>query len=93
TLRGRAHVGNPFRDSTLVGEFTAPSGRTVGAEGYYDGDDTWRLRFAPDEEGDWHYLLRGEGVELFERGSMVVGPAQGRGFVGIHPQNPYAFAY
>ncbi len=65
----------------------------MSVEGYYDGGETWRLRFAPDEEGDWQYLLRGEGVELFERGSIVVGPATGRGLIGIHPQNPYAFAY
>lgn len=92
-LRGRAHVDNPFRDSSVAGEFTSPSGRTLEAEGFYDGGGTWRLRFAPDEEGEWRYLLRGEGVELFLRGSIVAGPAASRGFIGIHPDNPYAFAY
>ena len=93
TLHGRAHVGNPFRDAALVGEFRAPSGKTVVAEGFHDGDDTWRLRFAPDEEGGWQYLLRGEGVELFEEGRLEVAPAATRGFIGIHPGNPYAFAH
>jgi hypothetical protein len=64
TQRGRARVANPFRDAALVGEFTAPSGKTVTVEGFYDGEETWRLRFAPDEEGEWRYRLRGEGVEL-----------------------------
>ena len=60
-LHGRCRVENPFRDAALVGEFTAPSGKTIDVEGFYDGDDTWRLRFAPDEEGEWRYRLRGEG--------------------------------
>jgi hypothetical protein len=92
-LHGRAHVANPFRDAALVGEFTSPSGQVRVVEGFHDGGDAWRLRFAPDEEGEWSYLLRGEGVELFRRGRMQVKPGTGHGFVGIHPQNPYAFAY
>jgi hypothetical protein len=92
-LRGRAHVDNPFRDTTLVGEFTSPSGNIVSVEGFYEGDGTWRLRFAPPEEGEWKYLLRGEGMEIIRRGSMIVGPAKSRGFIGIHRDNPYAFSY
>jgi hypothetical protein len=92
-LRGRAHVENPFRDTTLVGEFTPPSGNTVSVEGFYEGDGTWRLRFAPPEEGEWKYLLRGEGMEIIRHGSMIVGPAKNRGFIGIHQDNPYAFSY
>ncbi|MDO8542154.1 MAG: DUF4038 domain-containing protein [Opitutaceae bacterium] len=92
-LRGRSHVANPFRDAALVGEFTSPSGKTVKAEGFFNGDEMWRLRFAPDEQGEWRYLLRGEGVELFQRGALRCTAPLGRGFIGIHPQNPYAFAY
>lgn len=94
TLKGRAHVANPFRDAALVGEFTAPSGKTTVLGGYYDGNDTWALRFAPDEEGDWSYLLRGEGVEILARGKIHCAPAPAgkHGAIRIHPQNPYAFA-
>jgi hypothetical protein len=92
-LRGKAHVANPFRDAALVGEFTAPSGKTVVVEGFHDGGDTWKLRFAPWEEGEWKYLLRGEGVELFQRGRLTCTAPRGHGFIGIHKDNPYAFAY
>ncbi|HEU0141468.1 MAG TPA: DUF4038 domain-containing protein, partial [Bryobacteraceae bacterium] len=92
-LRGRAHVENLSRDTTIIGEFTSPSGKTLQVEGFYDGDETWRLRFAPTEEGEWTYLLRGEGVEIFQRGRIVAGPATTQGFIGVHPQNSYAFAY
>jgi len=92
-LHSRSHVENLFRDAALVGEFTSPSGKKIVAEGFYDGDDTWRLRFTPDEEGEWRYLLRGEGVELHRRGRLCCIAPRGHGFIRIHPDNPYAFAY
>src|SRR5262245_28891705 len=93
TASGRSHVENPFRDAALIGEFTSPSGKMTTVEGFFDGDDTWRLRFAPGEEGDWTYLLRGKGFEFQSRGKLRCTAATSRGFVGIHPTNPFAFAY
>lgn len=92
-LRGRSHVENPFRDATLVGEFHSPSGKTVSLEGFYCGQDVWKLRFVPEEEGEWRYLLRGEGVSLYAEGKLHAKPPRERGFIRIHPENPYAFAY
>jgi hypothetical protein len=91
--RGRAHVANPFRAAALVGEFTSPAGKTMVVDGFHDGGDTWRLRFAPTEEGEWSYLLRGEGVEIFQRGRLRCTAPRGHGFLGVHPANPYAFAH
>lgn len=92
-LHGRCHVENPFRDASLVGEFTSPSGKTITVEGFHDGGDTWRLRFAPDEEGEWRYTMRGEGVELSARGRLCCVPSKSHGFIRIHPDSSYAFAY
>ncbi len=84
---------NPFSDAILVGEFTAPSGKTNRVEGFYDGDNTWRLRFAPDEEGDWQYRLRADAAGILQEGRLRCTKPRGHGFIRIHPQNPYAFAY
>jgi hypothetical protein len=92
-LHGPSHVENPFRDAALVGEFTSPSGKQIVTEGFYDGGDTWRLRFTPEQEGEWRYLLRGEGVELHQSGRLRCIAPRGHGFIRIHPDNPYAFAY
>ncbi len=91
--KGKSTQSNLFTDSTLVGEFVSPSGRTNVVDGFYDGDDTWRLRFAPSEEGDWSYLLRGEGVEILQTGKLRSTPPRGHGPIGVHSGNPYAFAY
>lgn len=92
-VAGRALTGNPFRDAALVGEFTSPSGAVKVVDGFYDGGETWRLRFAPDEEGEWNYRLRGEGVEVHQRGTLRCTAPRGRGFIRVHPESPHAFAY
>jgi hypothetical protein len=92
-LHGRSRVENPFRDAALVGEFTAPSGTALRIEGFHDGGDAWRLRFAPTEEGEWRYRLRGEGVAIAREGRLRCIAPRGHGPIRIHPENPYAFAH
>jgi hypothetical protein len=90
---GKSHGQNPFIDSVLVGDFTSPSGKQISIDGFYDGDDVWRLRFAPDEEGEWTYRLHGEGVEIYQTGTLLCTKPTTRGFIGLHPGNSYAFAF
>jgi hypothetical protein len=90
---GPSRAANPFRDAALVGELVSPSGKTNVIDGFFDGGETWRLRFAPDELGEWSYLLRGEGVEILQRGKLRCTKARGNGPIRIHPENPYAFAH
>ena len=89
---GACLVENPFLDTRLVGEFISPLRRTNIVDGFYDGDNVWRLRFAPGEEGEWSYRLRGEGVEVLQEGRLLCTAPLGHGFIRKHPQNPYAFA-
>ncbi|MCC7374933.1 MAG: DUF4038 domain-containing protein [Verrucomicrobiales bacterium] len=90
--RGWFHGTNAFREAAWVGEFTAPSGATRVVDGFFAGGDLWRLRFSPDEPGEWTYRLRGEGVEILRHGTLRCVESGEPGFVGIHPGNPYALA-
>ena len=50
---------NPFTDVTLKATFThAVSGKMITVDGFYDGDDTYRIRFMPTEQGKWTYTTR-----------------------------------
>ena len=49
--------GNPFTDVVLNAEFQYKN-RTFFVEGFYDGADTWKIRFMPTEEGEWHYTVK-----------------------------------
>jgi hypothetical protein len=52
-----ARSGNPFVDVTLSAEFRFGH-RTVEAAGFYDGAGVYRVRFMPDEIGDWQYTTK-----------------------------------
>jgi hypothetical protein len=46
---------NPYTDVDLSVTFISPSGDERAAWGFWDGDATWRVRFAPSVEGRWEW--------------------------------------
>jgi hypothetical protein len=46
---------DPFDDIELDVNFTGPEGIVMAMPAFWDGDDTWRVRFAPTEVGLWDY--------------------------------------
>ncbi len=56
SFRGTAD-GNPFLDVKFSGRFTNGD-RTVEADGFYDGDGMYRIRFMPDRLGVWKYRTK-----------------------------------
>ncbi|HKO10637.1 MAG TPA: DUF5060 domain-containing protein, partial [Acidobacteriaceae bacterium] len=70
--------GNPFVDVDLHAEFRFGN-RTVRVRGFYDGEGVYRIRFMPDEQGDWSYRTTSNAPQLDGRtGSLqCVAPAEG----------------
>ena len=56
-------AGKPHADVSLSAEF-ANRNRTFFVEGFYDGDDVYRLRLMPDEVGQWRYVTTGNVTAL-----------------------------
>jgi hypothetical protein len=48
---GPAH-GNPFKEVSLTAEFDN-AGRAFRADGFYDGDGRYKVRFCPNLPGEW----------------------------------------
>jgi len=50
---------NPYdvHQVDLTAVFTAPDGQDWTIPGFWDGKDTWRVRFTPSAEGEWSYRL------------------------------------
>lgn len=61
-LAGPGH-GNPYLDYPLQATFYN-GGRKVKTTGFYDGGCTYRIRFMPDREGDWHFVTSSPAPEL-----------------------------
>lgn len=47
---------NPPQQAELRVTFTAPSGERHVVFGFWDGEQTWRVRFSPNQVGQWSYL-------------------------------------
>ena len=92
SLRGPA-AGNPFVDVRLGAQFRFRH-RVVEADGFYDGGDTYRIRFMPDELGEWSYTTSSNAAALDGRtGSFtVVAPSAGN-HGPVHVRYTTHFAY
>jgi hypothetical protein len=55
-LQSNKRYANPVQEAALTVRFTSPSGNKRTIYGFWDGGDTWRARFAPDEIGEWTFI-------------------------------------
>ncbi len=47
---------NPVQEAELKLSLTSPSGEQRTVRGFWDAEQTWRVRFAPNEVGKWSYV-------------------------------------
>lgn len=86
----------PFVQVRHFGELRAPSGRTFTIDGFHDGGSTWRVRFAPDEPGRWHWRTWSEPADNGLLGAGVIDvTAEGAapGFLRASPGIGCGFAW
>ncbi len=57
-LTSSSQYENPFTDVTVSATFTGPSQRKYTVDGFYNGGNSWRVRFMPLESGDWSYVTK-----------------------------------
>lgn len=87
-----AKGANPFVDVDLSAVFTNGE-REFSVDGFYDGDQTYRIRFAPPEEGKWRYWTRSNLKELAHiSGEFTCTKAISRGALTIDARYPHWFA-
>ncbi|MCY4569914.1 MAG: DUF5060 domain-containing protein, partial [Candidatus Poribacteria bacterium] len=66
TLSG-PDTGNPFTEVELTAEFKhrdTNEGQTFEPQGFYDGNGIYKIRFMPDEIGEWTYTTKSNTAEL-----------------------------
>ncbi|NLD43976.1 MAG: DUF4038 domain-containing protein [Chloroflexi bacterium] len=86
---------NPFVDVIVDAEFTAPSGARRIMPAFYDGGNTWRVRFSPDEAGTWRLHIRTMPREDMPEQEAIfqVTPREARGTLCATPGEAWGFAY
>jgi hypothetical protein len=95
TLKSSRRYFNPFTEVTIIATFRSPSGKVHEVEGFYDGEQTWKVRFMPDEIGRWQWFIRSEppDEQLSASGKFECVQSKLRGPLQVHPQNPSWFAF
>ena len=85
--------GNPFSDVRVAAQFGYRN-RVVDVEGFYDGDGTYRVRFMPDEIGDWSYLTSSNAPALHGKsGTFTVAPPSPANHGPVRVRNTTHFGY
>ena len=88
-------LDNPFRDAAISAEYVSPTGRKIRVEGFYYGDQQWRVRFVPREQGLWKWSAQMTGCksQVASSGTMLCSGTAGRGFLKVSKKNPFRFEY
>jgi hypothetical protein len=86
TLSITAEYPNPYdlRQVSLDGVFRGPAGEEMRIPGYWDGEQSWRMRFTPPSDGRWDYALTvtdRHGTGLPAEGSFQVTPSNRHGWI------------
>ena len=88
---------NPY-DGQFTATFKASDGSQIVIPGFYDGDDTWIIRFSPTQPGEWSYETRSDVSGLDsrrERGILCVPNASPNihGLLRVDRSHPHHFIY
>ncbi|MBK8023930.1 MAG: discoidin domain-containing protein [Chloroflexi bacterium] len=106
-----AAFNNPYdpQEIRVDAEFTAPSGRVIPVAGFYyqdfayqggrvvsSDDFSWRVRFTPQEVGEYRYTVTASTAESTvssDEGVFTAAESDKPGFVRVDSRNPRYFAF
>jgi hypothetical protein len=85
--------GNPFCDVQFSAEFRYLN-RSLYCEGFYDGEAMYKIRFMPDEPGEWTYITKSNLPALdAKKGSFLCTPNSGKNHGSVKVRNIWDFGY
>ena len=98
-LAGKAEAGsqrtyaNPFADVSVQARFRS-QGKETTVNGFYDGRQTWKIRFMPETSGTWTFTTISVDPDLNGKSGSFVADRPGSGNHGpVVVHNRYHFAY
>ncbi len=92
TLTGPTQ-GNPYMDNFLEAKFSNGS-KSLTVPGFYDGNGTYKIRFSPDQPGEWTYLTKSNQPDLNDQNGsfLCIGPT-GNNHGPLKIVNTFYFEY
>lgn len=84
---------SPYKDVELKVTYTRPNGTKVDFWGFYDGGQTWRIRYMPDVTGKWQYDARFTDNQPGIKGAFEVTKSDLPGMISQYEPNPIWFGF
>lgn len=84
---------NPYNDVALNVAYTKPDGSIINFWGFYDGGNTWRIRFMPDQIGTWRYSATFSDGRAGISGSFNCVASTTPGMISRDESNPRWFGF
>lgn len=85
-------TGNPFTDCTITGTFSGTH-EIKQAEGFYDGNGIYRIRFMPSFAGEYNFRIQCSFSDSEYTGTFQVSEAGRNNHGPVRVANTYHFAY
>jgi hypothetical protein len=90
---GGPSAGNPFTEVDLKAEFISGDKR-VEVPGFYDGEGSYKVRFLPEEQGEWTFKIQSNATELDgQSGSFTCTAPANNNHGPVRVRNTFHFAY
>jgi hypothetical protein len=83
-----ADYENPYnlQEISLEAFFNGPNGTEMVVPGFWDGEESWRIRFTPSQVGEWTYAVAvtdKNGTSQKTAGNFLVTPSDHHGWLQI----------
>ena len=87
------HEGNAFQAVQLSAIFTSKD-TSYEVDGFYDGNDTFRIRFMPETTGTWKYTTQSNLKSLHnQKGGFTCIPSKGNNHGMVKVSSTHHFSY
>ena len=71
-LNAALHYSTPYIDvEDFTATFLSPTGMSMVMPGFWDGGQTWKIRFAPTLEGIWSYQTKASDANLNKQTGFI----------------------
>lgn len=74
---------NPYQDVLVDAVFTHEDGTEIKLSGFWNGDNEWRVRFAPTKTGIWNYVVTSDQKDAGLNAAGTIQAVENTGDTGI----------
>ncbi len=96
-MNSASSYSNPYTQVTLTATFNGPNGIQKTVKGFWDGGNSYKVRFAPNIQGSWSYSITStpydSGLAKTGQFTAIAPVSSNHGFIRRDSNYPQSFVY